>query len=138
MPINPLYAKAMADESGVGREKYESVRFDNIGDKVIGKVVYVGETFDRPNKFYNPDEKGSKQFILTQKIVLEKEGGVKVALFLSKLKQYAAIGKALEEAGQSDIPIGWTLAFKFTGYEKPKSGGSPAHTFEARILPPSE
>jgi hypothetical protein len=138
MPINPLYAKAMADESGVGREQYPSVRFDNVGDKVIGKVVYVGDTFERPNKFYEADKPGSKQFILTQKIVIEKEDGTKVALFLGKLKQYAAIGKALEEAGQSDIPIGWTLAFKFSGYEKPKGGGSPATTWEARILPPSE
>jgi hypothetical protein len=127
----------MADDSGVGREKYPSVKFDSIGDKVVGKVLHVGETFDRPNKFYNSEEPGSKPTILTQKIVIEQSNGEKVALYLSKTKQYAAIGLALEAVEQSDIPLGWTLGFKFTGYEKPKGGGSPATTWEARLIPPT-
>lgn len=133
MPINPLYAQAIADESGVGREKYPSVRFENIGDKVVGKVLHVGEVFDKPNKFYEEGDPEYKRFIKTQKIVLEKEDGEKVALYLSKTRMYSAIGKALMEAELSDIPVGGTLAFKFSGYEKPKNGGSPPMTFEARI-----
>lgn len=139
MPINPLYAKAAAEESGVGREVFPAVKFETIGDKVIGKVAYVGDPWDAPNKFYEDGEPEYKRTVLTQKVVIEKADGTKVSLYLNKKKMFAAIFTALEAANQSDIPVGWTLGFKFTGYEKPKNGkGSPAMTYEARLIKPTD
>lgn len=144
MAINPLYAKAASRESGIDREKFDSVKFENVGDKVVGTVLFVGDPFDKPNKFYDASKDDeSKKFINTQKVILELEDGKKVALYLSKTGHYVAIFNALEAANVtlaseerpllSDIPLGWKLGMKWSGLGKATNGGSRPHLFEARL-----
>lgn len=135
--VNPLYAKAAeklaARESGLDREKFTAVKLVNPGDKVIGKVLYVGDPFEKPNDFYENGDPEWKKFITTQRIVLEVDGE-KRALWLNKDRMFAAIGDALAEAELSDLAVGHTLAFKFEKYGPRPAKGSPAMEFKAKIV----
>lgn len=139
--VNPLYAKAAeklaARESGIDREKFTAVKLSEPGDKVIGKIVYVGDPFEKANDFYENGDPEWKKFITTQRIVLDVDG-VKQALWLNKDRMFAAIGDALTEAELSDLTVGYTLAFKFEKYGPRPKKGSPAMEFKAKVIAPSE
>lgn len=138
MALDPVYAKAMADESGVGRETYPAANVSEKGDKVRGKVVYVGETFQKDNmgsKFYDPQvDPEWKRYTTTKKIVIEQADGTKVALWLNKTKQFAAVGVALLERNLSEIPEGCDFGMKNLGRGEKKGTGMAPFDFEAKIF----
>lgn len=138
MALDPVYAKAMADDSGVGRESYPVANISEKGDKVRGKVIYVGETFQKDNlggKYYDPEKDPEwKRYTTTKKIVLELSGGEKVALWLNKTKQFAAVGAALLEHDLSEVPVGCDFGMKNIGKGEKKGNGQPPSLFEAKIF----
>lgn len=136
--INPLYRQIMdksaARESGIDREKFPAVKFSSPGDKVEGKVLYLGDPWEAPNQFWEEGDPDWKKTTTTRKIVLEKDGGERVTLWINKDKMFEAIGLACEAAETYDVRVGHRLGFKFDNYGPRPAKGSPTMLYKARII----
>jgi hypothetical protein len=156
VPINPLYAEALARANGEktgGSDKdyprHPNFKFKDIGDKVDGTVAKVGKPFVKTN-----DWQGEKREVTVQVIELDNatvtrfqededtppviETYPKLNIWLQKNGHYAAIGAELMRLDLSDIPDGARLAFKWSGLGTAVGDGARPHKFVARIAPKSE
>lgn len=138
MPINPKYAQLASSPSADGLERFDPVRFNDIGDGVVGVILDFSDPYEVPNKFYEEGQPDSKRFITQVKVNLQTTDGPR-SLFLQKKGQFVALAEALIEADLSDFVVGWTFGMKWAGLgPAPKSGGSRPHKYEAKFVKPSE
>lgn len=145
MPINPLY-KPQSSES---REKLPYMKFLNVGDKVVGTIVEVGDPFHLEKEF-----RGEKRSVQTQVITLkdavitlvnteddEGEPTVikhdKMTVWLQKPGMFYAVGDALEKAGLSDLAAGQKFGMKWSGFGVARRvASSRPHKFVVQIAQP--
>jgi len=100
----------------------ESAKFQTVGDKVQGTVIYVGEWHTSTNNF------GKKQ--TSVKIVLDTADGTKAIYPNQGSPMAQAIGQAIKKAGAQVLAKGATLGVKFSG-EKDVNKGNPLKLFTA-------
>lgn len=116
-----------ADELDVPQGEAES--FKAVGDKVRGRVLYIGSWRDRVNNF------GKEETVL--KIVLDTADGNR-SIYPTKGGTMAqAIGQAIKKAGAQELRVGGDLGVKRTeGKEVGK--GNPMTTFAAQYEAPKD
>jgi hypothetical protein len=152
LPINPMYAEAVAKVSGEGGSndypKHPNFKFKDIGDKVVGAVVKVGDPFTKINEW-----KGETREVVVQVIELEnatitrtpvdddtpgaEEFFPKLNVWIQKNGEKAAVGVELMRLDLSDIPVGYTFGFKWTGLGQAVGDGARPHKFAVRLAPPT-
>lgn len=85
--------------------KGDTVKFDNVGDSVVGTITFIGDWAKRTNKFNGREEEVTKIVIATA------EGDR--ALWPVKGTQLAqAIGDALRNSGAPALEVGGKLGLK--------------------------
>ena len=100
----------------------ESVKFADVGDKVQGTVLYVGDWYTSTNNF------GKER--TSVKIVLETADG-NLSIFPERGSTMAqAIGEAVRKAGGTKLLPGATLGVKFSS-TKDVGKGNPLKLFTA-------
>ena len=137
MPINPKYAELANSGGGSSIDKYDSVRFENVGDGVVGVILDFTDPYTMPNKFYQEGQSEDKKTVTQVKVNLETKDGPR-SLFIQKKGQFQALAEALIEADLSDFIVGHTFGMKWTGLGKANAHGSRPHMFEAKFVKPSE
>lgn len=100
--------------------------FKEIGDKVIGTVIYIGDWYEHTNNFGNT---------VTQcKLVLEVDG-TPTNLYVERGRPMAeAIASAVRRAGQAELVEGGTLGVSFSS-TKPTTKGNPLKLYSATYEP---
>lgn len=137
MAINPKYAQLAANR-GEDEKNLPVFSWGTVGSEIKGTITYVGDFFEKDNsKFYTPektlfDENGNKVVqpakgtptVTTQKVIIQKPDGEKVAIYFQKKGQWDAIFKGLEAAGLDDLAVG----VKFRGVRV--DDNDKAHAFD--------
>lgn len=137
MAINPRYAQ-LAVNKGQDEKNIPVFSWANVGDEVKGTFTFIGDFFEKDNaKFYTPekilfDENGNKVVqpakgqptVTTQKVIVEKPDGEKVAIYFQKKGHWDAIFSGLNTAGLEDIAVG----MKFRGVRL--ENDDKAHVFD--------
>lgn len=149
MPINPLYADAIKKQNGEKSNdypKHPSLKFKNVGDKVVGKVTKVGDPFPSTSEWKGVVRDVTKQVLELTDATLtyvadDDEEPVteffpKLNIWLQKTGEFAAIGAELIRLELSDIPLNSTFGWKWSGLGEAVGDGARPHKFKARIVPP--
>ena len=137
MAINPKYAQLAAPISGPSIDRLDPVRFENIGDGVVGVILDYTEPYEKPNRFYQQGEPEYKKTVTTVKVNLQTKDGPR-SLFIEKKGQFQALADALVEAEISDFVVGWTFGMKWTGLGKAQGQGPRPYLFQAKVVKPGE
>ncbi len=114
-------------------EKYSTAALKTLGDSVAGCIVAFEDY--QPNDFNTGQPKTFKDGTPWPgvRVHLEQEPGneaSRVTLYVEKINMLNAIGKAVADAGASDLEVGADLAVTFSGRD------GQAHTFSASYVRP--
>lgn len=112
----------------------EPVKFDQIGDQVVGTVVR-GYTRQRTKYGTNEPEfwdDGTPK--LEPVIEIQTRDGIR-SLYVSSWRMRNAIGEAFREAGVRGPRRGGQIIVRYTSNEAPQGGGNPAKVYDAGYDP---
>lgn len=118
----------------LARMSGDSVKFEKVGDFVVGIITQVTQPFDRVNKNNDRNE-------TVYPIGLTPEGGTQVIIWPVKTESGAspmlqAIVEAVQKAGSNAYAIGGKLAVKFTE-ERDTGKPNKLKMFAAKYEPPT-
>lgn len=126
--------------------KGKSVKLPSVGSSftgiISGPVTEQQETEYKPGgggplKFFPSGDPIMEQLIPMDDVTAASKEEAASTLYVSKQRMRAAIGRALQEAGVSDLQVGGTLQVTFTGYGTGKNPANPPQEFEAKYQPPA-
>lgn len=144
--VNPLYAKAFEKQnnpSGGGDfEKAPAFKFEDIGDAIRGKVLKVGDPFEKENTYKGETRMVTNQVVTLVDVKIKRADGTqstaeKMNIWLQKNGQFAAIFTALQAIDASDIPVDSDFILRWSGLGKATGDGARPHKFESKITPAS-
>jgi hypothetical protein len=128
-------------------ESSASAKFDEIGDKHVGKITSIVERQQTDPKTNIPKTFPSGDPMMLWVITIEDADGDTSALYAKggKFKaetgsgesMLSAIGSAVRAAGASSLDVGGTLAVAHTGLAKAEAGWNPAKLYTAQYQPPA-
>lgn len=118
----------------LARMSGDSVKFEKVGDGVVGIITQVTTPYDRINKNNQRNE-------TVYPIGITPEGGTQVLIWPVKTETGAspmleAIVKAVQEAGRKAYAVGGKLAVKFTE-ERDVGKPQPLKLYAAKYAPPA-
>jgi hypothetical protein len=141
--VNPKYkelAQGGSKRQGDEKDGVPSFYWPKEGDTIMGTITYVGDFWDKPNRFYKPEEKlfdangtpvikkaQGTPTVTVQKIQLTKPDGETVNIYFEKPGHFEAIADGLEAAGLQDM----TTGLKFRGERM--ENDDKKHVFEFKF-----
>lgn len=124
-----------------------AAKFENIGDKHVGRIVSFDERQQTDPKDQSPRFFPSGAPMMVKIINIEEEDGEVRALFAragnfevaqgSGESMLNAIGTAVRKAGADRCSVGGRLAVQHTGMGKPRPGLNAPRLYTAQYIPPT-
>lgn len=129
-------------------ESSKAASFENIGDKYVGVITSIKhqQQTDPATGQVKTFQSGDPMWLYvitieptdgSDAVALWAKGGKFTAVQGSGDSMLSAIGKAVREAGASEVTVGGTLAVALTGMGEQKIGQSAPKCYTAQYRPPA-